>query len=102
MTEVKIMRRKAKSPMVGLRLTKAPQGTSPAAQVKPTVSYAAAVDFHVLPLLLASNSIYITSFTQMLGHVCNCTPNTTKTFLKIGLKTFKSWSVRDVTSSPRQ
>ena len=88
MTEVKIMRRKARSPMVGLRLTKAPQGTSPAAQVKPTVSYAAAVaaavDFHVLPLLLASNSIYITSFTQMLGHVCNCTPNTTKTFLKIG------------------
>ena len=86
MTEVKIMRRKAR--MVGLRLTKAPQGTSPAAQVKPTVSYAAAVaaavDFHVLPLLLASNSIYITSFTQMLGHVCNCTPNTTKTFLKIG------------------
>ena len=58
MTEVKIMRRKARSPMVGLRLTKAPQGTSPAAQVKPTVSYAAAaaaavaaaVDFHVLPL----------------------------------------------------
>ena len=88
MTEVKIMRRKARSPMVGLRLTKAPQGTSPTAQVKPTVSYAAAVaaavDFHVLPLLLASNSIYITSFTQMLGHVCNCTPNTTKTFLKIG------------------
>ena len=88
MTEVKIMRRKARSPMVGLRLTKAPQGTSPAAQVKPTVSYAAAVaaavDFHVLPLLLASNSIYITSFTQMLEHVCNCTPNTTKTFLKIG------------------
>ena len=88
MTEVKIMRRKARSPMVGLRLTKAPQGTSPAAQVKPTVSYAAAVaaavDFHISPLLLASNSIYITSFTQMLGHVCNCTPNTTKTFLKIG------------------
>ena len=86
MTEVKIMRRKARSPMVGLRLTKAPQGTSPAAQVKPTVSYAAAVaaavDFHVLPLLLASNSIYITSFTQMLGHVCNCTPNTTKNFKK--------------------
>ena len=76
MAEVKIMRRKARSPMVGLRLTKAPQGTSPAAQVKPTVSYAAAaaaavaaaVDFHVLPLLLASNSIYITSFTQILGH----------------------------------
>ena len=88
MTEVKIMRRKARSPMVGLRLTKAPQGTSPAAQVKPTVSYAAAVaaavDFHVLPLLLASNSIYITSFTQMLEHICNCTPNTTKIFLKIG------------------
>ena len=88
MTEVKIMRRKARSPMVGLRLTKAPQGTSPAAQVKPTVSYAAAVaaaaDFHVLTLLLASNSIYITSFTQMLGHVCNCTPNTTKIFSKIG------------------
>ena len=93
MTEVKIMRRKARSPMVGLRLTKAPQGTSPAAQVKPTVSYAAAaaaaavaaaVDFHVLPLLLASNSIYITSFTQMLEHVCNCTPNTTKIFSKIG------------------
>ena len=89
MTEVKIMRRKARSPMVGLRLTKAPQGTSPAAQVKPTVSYAAAAAAAAAAAVVAaavpaSNSIYITSFTQMLEHICNCTPNTTKIFLKIG------------------